>query len=545
MESGPNLSVRIRRSEQDHSTMVILPQFSLSQTDTHLLVHLITTTNENVYDFSNLSVQRTDDDTIFITTSSDPPIHLLRLPWASRIVGNTQVPWECSRSDNSNELVIQFPKRVPGEEWTDLSVWSQQIEADNIERASAKGTLPPRRQSEETTNQNEPEREESRNLYRVGKYGFARMFSDCLPSDFHDDDTEMLELPWEPEIQSEDSSRMGRRVDATHLDAIHEKRRRRRHEQEQAKFDPDRYLGDWLEAVAEDPLWPEVIAYVPFWVGSQDFISDEEQLLLQQIPDPLRPSELPSVYDLLPGLLDILFAYCYDHVFTMGDPTPTESGWTIHKLSASLSTLEDWMTIESSPDDSNTCSPDQIPHVVYSSLRRSLIYPYWRHLDFGIHVWRHITRYLLTSSNASARLLVRCLLHTRTILAESELYTTQNALFVDPYLTWIKQQQQSNPVMFHEVLQKAAKSINDTLDKPISEIKKALDLDLLRWEQMASYEEPTFDDVSAYESDDSNDGDGDDSANTSSSSCTSSRCDDGNEATDLSNALLHLGLDGR
>ena len=82
---------------------------------------------------------------------------------------------------------------------------------------------------------------------------------------------------------------------------------------------------------------------------------------------------------MLKGLLDILFAYCYDVRFTCGDPG-VESAWTVKTLSPTLSWFEVWG------------DGDDIRDVLLACARRSLVYPYVRSVDFARllagDVWR-------------------------------------------------------------------------------------------------------------------------------------------------------------
>jgi protein SHQ1 len=127
-------------------------------------------------------------------------------------------------------------------------------------------------------------------------------------------------------------------------------------------------------------------------------------------------------------LLDLLLAYTYDHIMTIGDAT-VESAWTISILSPSLSWLD---------------SPDTVDEACASFIRRSLCYPYWRSVTFSV---RHVmvsTSHLLEAGIPS---IVKALLQIRIILERSESYYLGNKLFVDPFLYWIQQQNEKDDVL--------------------------------------------------------------------------------------------------
>ncbi|KAK2157620.1 hypothetical protein LSH36_188g09050 [Paralvinella palmiformis] len=72
------------------------------------------------------------------------------------------------------------------------------------------------------------------------------------------------------------------------------------------------------------------------------------------------------------SLVDIIFAYCYNHRTTEGDNTG-ESGWTIVKLSATLSWLQTYASLK---------------EVVVSCYRRSLCFPLYRHWELAGKVYK-------------------------------------------------------------------------------------------------------------------------------------------------------------
>ena len=113
------------------------------------------------------------------------------------------------------------------------------------------------------------------------------------------------------------------------------------------------------------------------------------------------PSNLP-VRSLLKGLLDILFAYCYDVRFTCGD-SGVESAWTVKTVSPTLSWFEVWGEEDSAWD------------VLVAVARRSLVYPYVRSVDFSRLLAGDVLR--LFGSKAS---LLRAVMDVRRAMHKSQ-----------------------------------------------------------------------------------------------------------------------------
>ena len=292
-------------------------------------------------------------------------------------------------------------------------------------------------------------------------YGFSNMFrnifTDYCRSGLSE---EMLQLKLDPERSSIDE------------------RRDERLEHESKKFDFDRYLADQelCEDSTEDYLYPMVLAYQPWWrkptatttttavtedldrlaIRDSDdekgninneparsnsssastlnhattIFSDDEKLLLSTIPYPLLPTNLLSnnndnakqEYRLWCGILELVLAYIYDHLATMGDST-VESAWTVFVLSPGLSWLD------SSPSRS-------VEKTTKAFLRRLLVYPYWRNAEgLGKKV---LNEALILIQTHGIHGITKAFLQIRAILDKSEIYYLGNKLLVDPYLYWIQ-----------------------------------------------------------------------------------------------------------
>ncbi len=217
---------------------------------------------------------------------------------------------------------------------------------------------------------------------------------------------------------------------------------------EAEKFDEDRYLGD-LD-IEDDYIYQTAMNMVPHWKDEAsssvdtitkqlaDLTTDEqdnvhsagsyftphEAAQLASIPYPLLPNSISVKQEesLFLGMLDILFAYVYDHLVTEGDPT-IESSWTICSLSSTLSWLEAFDSAQ-----------DTLELVMRHSIRRALIYPYLRNYELALYCWKQV----LCILQNGRRCVVRSLLHVRSILDKSECHYLGNRLYIDPYLAWIQ-----------------------------------------------------------------------------------------------------------
>ena len=306
-------------------------------------------------------------------------------------------------------------------------------------------------------------------------YGFANMFTNIF-TDFCREGLarEMLQLK-----QPEETTLL--------------ERQRLRLQQENEDFDPDRYLGDLDLPNQHDYLYPMVMAYEPHWRSKkmeekhnnsidtqQSYFTSDETLLLATIPYPLLPTftrqsfstststpDTTHEYDSLQekslwcGVLDLLFAYVYDHLLTQGEPT-VESAWTISTLSFTLSWLD---------------SLDSVEEVVKAGCRRVLVYPYFRNLDFAIYVWNQVCQILQSNSNNNGKhCVIRCLLQVRQILEQSESYYLGNKLYIDPFLAWLQRIDDPFPS------EKLVDEINATLN--MTTLKNDFNLDLLEYEML-------------------------------------------------------------
>jgi protein SHQ1 len=474
--------------------MPITPQFAITQTETHINLEIrvphVRVTSESV------QVAITDDSVLHFAS----PPYLLVLEFAPQQFHET-ADESCATYEPTirNGVIQLLLKKKKKGQWENLDLlgrmvpnkkagtsrWLREVKGDGDSLDNEEGA----QQADDSHNSVLP--------VDYAGYGFRRMFHGIFTDLARDGlAKEMLEMPWEEQslLLAESSTR-------------HE-RREQRFQMEARNFGIERYMGD-LE-IEEDYIYQCAMAMESHWqqsssdgkvaelteqlssleiqsdfvAGQESFFSSDERLQLVSIPYPLLPPSLQpdQEHALFLGLLDILFAYVYDHIVTDGDPT-VESAWTITILSPSLSWLEDWL-----PEDS-------VQTVAASSLRRALIYPYIRNYDFAVHVMNQVTTIL----RQGIRCVLRCLLKTRTILDRSEMYYLGNKLYLDPYLAWVQAHAATLPgklVSLAEIVEKVL--LDDGL-------KDTLGFDLVQLEATVREEEGDEDSSSSESEDDESD----------------------------------------
>ncbi|GMI28011.1 hypothetical protein TeGR_g8809 [Tetraparma gracilis] len=225
-------------------------------------------------------------------------------------------------------------------------------------------------------------------------------------------------------------------------------------EAEREKYDEGRYCGDFFAndprfaALGEgrDPLYEAALlsppaACVPPPAPAGD-VSEQLASLSVSAPPPapaFTPAEaallssLPNLEHLLPsppprhlllGLLDVLFAYCYDQRLTSSEGS-VESPWTISILAPSLS----WLEVYDAPSDSPAS-------VLLGCVRRSLVYPYLRLLSFAAAVVVPDVLRLLSLGRRGA---LRAFLGVRAALDGSETHYLLNRFVVDDYCVFLQE----------------------------------------------------------------------------------------------------------
>eukprot|EP01104_Vermistella_antarctica_P018498 TRINITY_DN6880_c0_g1_i1.p1 TRINITY_DN6880_c0_g1~~TRINITY_DN6880_c0_g1_i1.p1 ORF type:complete len:549 (-),score=168.19 TRINITY_DN6880_c0_g1_i1:253-1899(-) len=147
----------------------------------------------------------------------------------------------------------------------------------------------------------------------------------------------------------------------------------------------------------------------------QRFTKDE-QLIMMSLPS--KEYLIEDEKSLLLGMVDILFAYAFDHRTTSGDPT-CESSWTICKLSPTLSWFDSFQTLK---------------EMMIACVRRALIFPLFRRWDLVQKVLDDVREIF----RGGKRRVLRCLLRAKKILDKSETKFYLSRIYVDDYCVWLQ-----------------------------------------------------------------------------------------------------------
>lgn len=449
--------------------MPITPRFHLTQTETHVILDIqVPHVRVNAQSVEVLIENNS------VHFSSPPYLLVLGFPFPFR-ESNNEGTAKYDPIREGGMVTMELEKEHP-EIWPDLDLMATLMRPSMKSGKGGPGrviVLSDER-SEDIDDEVETVPTSTADLMNIGRphYGFANMFVSFFVDLVRDGmATEMIQLTNPDETAAE-------------------QRRELRIAFEQEKFDPDRYLED-LD-VSDDYIYQCAMGMQTFWndlaeltrnlanlsttAETSSYFTKEEAMQLAAIAYPILPDDCAK-QQLLLGLIDILYAFVYDHLLTQGDPT-VESSWNICTLSSTLSWLDTF---------------DDLLQVVQSSIRRSLIFPYTRNYEFSIYCWRQ-TMAILTQGR---RCVIRSLLIVRSILEHSEFHYLGNKLYVDAYLAWLQRGVED------EDLRQVVKSLEAILKLDQVE-KSSLGLNLVELEnEFVGYEE-------GHDNDDDDDNDDND-----------------------------------
>ncbi|XP_041985371.1 protein SHQ1 homolog [Aricia agestis] len=200
-----------------------------------------------------------------------------------------------------------------------------------------------------------------------------------------------------------------------------EERHELRQKYENLKFSSDHYLADLYEKELIEPY----LVCVAKWDGP-DFnievdtaFDDEEVSVLKELPNKHYILTSTENKQVLLGLIDILFGYCYDKRTTMDEST-IESSWTINKLSSTLS----WF-----------CVFNDYKEVLVACYRRALIYPIFRNFE----LCNKVKQDLLSLLRKGKKFVIKCLVSIYKMFNNScDARYILNQLYIKDYLVYIQ-----------------------------------------------------------------------------------------------------------
>lgn len=110
---------------------------------------------------------------------------------------------------------------------------------------------------------------------------------------------------------------------------------------ENEKFDDDHYLADYFDN--SEMIQAVICKYEPYYRKEDAIEYTEEEIdTLKNLPKKKHLLDNEQKFYAYTGLIDILFAYCYNDRINCGESN-VEAGWTIAKLSSTLSWLDVWV----------------------------------------------------------------------------------------------------------------------------------------------------------------------------------------------------------
>ncbi|CAH1783363.1 unnamed protein product [Owenia fusiformis] len=250
-------------------------------------------------------------------------------------------------------------------------------------------------------------------------------------------------------------------------------RRQQRIENENSHFDEEYYLADLFY----DDNVQRIIAYKSPWLAEYRAWKKGENIVELSEIDKEKMLKLPRKEYLLDahierhlylGLVDLMFAYAYNHRITEGENS-VESGWTISKLSATLSCFETYSSLFD---------------VCLACHRRAMCFPLHRHWKLTNKVFKDMKQIFALGKTR----LLKCLLEIHSIFMESDPRYILNDLYITDYCVWI-QSVSSNK------LESFATSLAE-----VEVSKEDVNFDLVELEQAASLvqsEENTIDSMTS------------------------------------------------
>ena len=429
---------------------MLTPRFSLSQDDKFLHVTIYAP-------FTHIDKTEVFMDEDEFRFYSKP--YYLRLHLPGQVVENEEAAatWDAE----STSFIVKCPKKVEGEHFTGLDMLTDLLTPKGEKELKQKIEV-----LEESNNLEDEEeyledidfyfeqtlpsqQNEELNCSKVDGYGFSFQHRNVYK-------TLMAEYGEILDVKEPD-----------HLSQM--ERDNIRKEKEANDFNSDHYLSDLYDSVEEiKSCLEEEAPFRSCITGEADLssrlvvdsesevlaFSSEEQELMLSLPRKkvmVPPASLASVHF---GLADLLFGHCYS--LRVHGPDCVEAGWTVAKLSASLSCLGRLGSVRAT---------------LVSSIRRSLCYPLYRHYGLATRVWDDVITILHIGTPA----VLKCLLCLIPTFNNSPGQYIFNQLYINDYAVWIQTVPPSH-------LQSLAKALHKTLAKLT---KDDLDLELVELEQAA------------------------------------------------------------
>ncbi|MFH4976779.1 hypothetical protein AB6A40_003488 [Gnathostoma spinigerum] len=330
--------------EGDCSISMITPVFAITQDENYLFITIRAP-------YANVKDTEIDYDEKMFYFSSTP--YYLRLHLSHNVINDES--GSAKYDSEKGTFLVKVPKKTKGEQFVNLDMINELLKPTSVSASKLVEEVDGENRDDLIV-QKEPEEEErvmDELCVKFG-YGFGWRRHGVLGR-LIDEIGHLIDLE-EPETSVIDD-RLALCV-----------------EYDQLSFQADHYLADLFET--EEGLENCLHYQLP---SSSFALSSADREQLKNIPSRKLPGLTESEdRDVALSLVDILFAYLYDVRTTFGEHS-VESGWTISKLSPSLSFLLRW----NSPFEA-----------LCGAIRRSLCYPLYRHWELSQMVVQDLTQVL-------------------------------------------------------------------------------------------------------------------------------------------------------
>ena len=376
---------------------MLTPKFSIEQTEKFVIVTL------------HIPHVKISESEIFIEDTEFKfylKPYYLRLNFSNEITedGSEHAQYDVEKGD----VIVHIPKKNPGEDFTDLAMINKLLAPKNsvskpkIEVIGSSNDQPfkplPSFPEDFTWewDQEYPQEDYSSDSVQVF-YGFCNKYKNHYAS-FVNEFPELLDLP------IPDQTPLSNRKALLELNLL-------------GSFDMEHYLSDFLDM---NEFVGDVIHYQPRYMSNPDQFSfvDDEQQLLCQLPHCTINIDKIEIKRALIGLVDILFAFVFDHLTNCGEIS-VESAWNICKISSQLSWLH---------------TPSTLKECLLLNFSRALTFPLYRHFDFCSRVLEDL-KFIVSKGRP---MILKCLLGVYDILRKHEFYYLHNNVFVKDYCLWIQ-----------------------------------------------------------------------------------------------------------
>ena len=463
--------------------MPSLPNFSLAQTDSHLIIKI-------KLPYIRVSKSETIIEGTSFHFSCSP--YLLKLTFPGALIDTEDDPAKGTYDvdDDNGTLTCTIRKEVQGEHFPDLDLTTKMLQVTRMSEVERENHIPSIEVVGETSGVSDT---------GVIPYDNSGLFDSAgNPVDltsYDDDDDDDFTPDFTPSSTAANTYGFNRgfskcfsgiRAELKDMCECHMmdeldllERRTLRFKAEEEKFDRERYQGDfWVndercgggeEGEGRDPIYEQAVGFVPHWLldggggGSTSASADDDLAAAVEgltvdgsgSAPPSPPPSPPSFFtvaeqaqlaalpnkehlitklerrSLLLGMLDVLYGYAYDHRVTEGDPN-VETPWTVSILAPTLSWFEAYDPAERKGEGQKSYGPVAAPLV--AAVRRSLIYPYLRYFSFSSLVVTDV----LAIVNLGRRAALRCFLAVHRAFETSEMHYMLNKFYVNDYCLFLQ-----------------------------------------------------------------------------------------------------------